>query len=268
MVLRPRMLNLTTPSGLDTYELHLNVKSKVGVLHKITGFLSEQNVDIISMHIQATRGRTADIVAFLEMEDSKMSMEQLLKTVSELDVVQDAKAVKKDRVIFEEFLFPIMLDEEVRGFLMTDGAWMSIATRLVLTYGTGGLSILHEAGAACGEEYAKHLEARLGLKSSPEIAIANLKAMLRAAGMGIVEMSRTPDGYLVKVKQPIIPATETKIHDHFLTGVIAGAVGRLHATSYSVEKVRFEGDELGFSLAQKHSEVQRETPLHPLENSR
>ena len=51
--------------------------------------------------------------------------------------------------------------------------------------------------------------------------------MLRAAGMGNIEMSRTAEGFVVKVQEPIIPATETKIHDHFLTGVIAGATGYL-----------------------------------------
>ena len=75
--------------------------------------------------------------------------------------------MRKDKVIFEEFLFPIMMDDDVRGFLMTDSAWMSIATRLVLTYGTGGLAILHEAGMACGEQYAKHLQAKLGPKGTP-----------------------------------------------------------------------------------------------------
>ena len=263
------MLNLTTPSSEDAYELHLNVKSKIGVLNQITGFLAEENIDILSMHIQATRGKTADIVAFLEMGESKTSIEQLLETVREMDFVQEANAVKKDRVIFEEFLFPVMIDDEVRAFLMTDSAWMSIASRLVLTYGTGGLAILHEAGVACGEEYAKHLQSKLGPKASADTTVENLKAMLQAAGMGVTEMSRTADGFVVKVREPIIPATETKIHDHFLTGVIAGAAARLFATSYSVEKVRFEGNELGFTLARRYAEgLPREPLLTRAESSR
>jgi hypothetical protein len=248
------MLNLATASGEDTYELHLIVKSKIGVLHQITGFLAEQNVDILSMHIQATRGKTADIVAFLEMGGSKLSVESLVAKVRELDFVQEAEAARKDKVIFEEFLFPIMVTDSVRAFLMTDTAWMSIASRLVLTYWTGGLAILHEAGVACGEEYAKQLQVKLGPKMTVETAVENLQVMLRAAGMGVIEMSRTVDGFVVKVQEPIIQATETKIHDHFLTGVIAGAAGRLLATSYSVEKVRFEGDYLSFALGRKHGE--------------
>ena len=257
------MLNLSTPSGRDAYELHLNVKSKIGVLHQITGFLAQENIDILSMHIQATRGKTADIVAFLEMGESKTGIEGLLATVRELDFVQEAQAVKRDKVIFEEFLFPIMIDDEVRGFLMTDTAWMSIATRLVLTYGTGGLAILYEAGAACGEEYAKHLMSKLGSKASADTAIENLAAMLRVKGMGVTEISRKVDGFVVKVREPMIPATETKIHDHFLTGVIAGALGYLFATSYSVEKVRFEGNELGFTLGRRQAVGVAEEPLLP-----
>jgi hypothetical protein len=267
--LRPRILNLSTPRNLDAYELHLNVKSKIGVLHQITGFLAQENVDILSMHIQATRGKTADIVAFLEMGESKTGIKGLLETVNELDFVQEAHAVKKDKVIFEEFLFPIMIDEDVRGFLMTDSAWMSIASRLVLTYGTGGLAILHEAGAACGEEYARHLMTKLGPKATADTAVENLKAMLQAAGMGVTEMSRTVEGFVVKVSQPIIPATETKIYDHFLTGVIAGALGYLFAASYSVEKVRFEGNELGFTLGRKQAVGRAVEPLSlRAENSR
>jgi hypothetical protein len=246
--LRPRMLDLTAPRSKDGYEVHLNVRSKIGALHEITGFLAEANVDILSMHIQATRGRTADIVAVIEMEGSRTSIGKLIEAVKELDYVQEASAVKKDRVVFEEFLFPLMMDEEVRGFLMTESAWMSIATRLVLTYGTGGLAILHEAGTACGEEYAKQLRARLGPGASAETGVENLTAMLRAAGLGLTEVSKTADGLAVRVREPIIRATETKIHDHFLTGVIAGAAGRLFATSFSVENVRFEGNELGFVL--------------------
>ncbi len=252
--LRPRILNLTSPPSKDAYELHLNVKSKIGVLHQITGFLAQENVDILSMHIQATRGKTADIVAYLEMGESKVGIDALLKTVRDLDFVQEANAVRKDRVVFEEFLFPIMIDDKVRGFLMTDSAWLSIASRLVLTYGTGGLAILHEAGVACGEEFAKHIQEKLGSKANAETSVENLKVMLRAAGMGITEMRRTTDGFVVKVREPIISATETRIHDHFLTGVVAGATGRLMATSYTVEKVRFEGDELGFVLGGKATE--------------
>jgi len=248
------MLNLTSPSSKDAYELHLIVKSKIGVLHEITGFLAKQKIDILSMHIQATRGRTADIVAFLEMGESRLTIDELVRSVKELDFVQEANAAVKDRVVFEEFLFPIMVDDEVRGFLMTENAWMSIATRLVLTYGTGGLAILHEAGVACGEEYARQLQATLGERVSAETAIENLKVMLRATGMGVTEMETTVDGFVVRVREPIIKATETKIYDHFLTGVIAGAAGRLFATSYSVEKVRFEGAELGFTLGRKHAE--------------
>jgi hypothetical protein len=246
--LRPRLLELSGPAGQNVYELHLSVKSKKDALHQITGFLSAANIDVLSMHIQSTRGMTVDVVAYLEMGEAGMGVEKLLKSVRELEFVQEAAAVRKDRVIFEEFLFPIKIDDEVRGFIMTDGAWMAIATRLILTYGTGGLAILHEAGIACGEEYAKHLQSKLGLKASQETFIENLMVMLRAAGMGRAEMSKTEDGFIVKVQEPIIPATETKIHDHFLTGVIAGATGHLFATSYSVDKVRFEGNELEFVL--------------------
>jgi len=172
-----------------------------------------------------------------------------------LEYVEEADAARKDKVIFEEFLFPMMIDDEVRGFLMTDSAWMSIATRLVLSYGTGGLAILHQAGIACGEEYAKHLQSKLGLRVSQETFMDNLVVMLRAAGMGKAEMSKTEDGFVVKVREPIIAATETKIHDHFLTGVIAGATGHLFATSYAVEKVRFEGNELEFVLGGRRGEA-------------
>lgn len=263
------MLNLATPTGQDAYELHLIVKSKIGVLRQITGFLAEENIDILSMHIQATRGKTADIVAYLEMAESKTSIERLLETVRELDFVQEATAVKKDRVIFEEFLFPIMMDDDVRGFLMTDNAWMSIATRLVLTYGTGGLAILHEAGVACGEVYAKQLQAKLGLKAGPERSLENLVVMLRATGLGITEITRTAEGFAVKVTEPIIPATETKIHDRFLTGVVAGAVGHLLATSFSIEKVSFVGNELRFVLGGKLlGNIPMETRLPSVETTR
>jgi len=153
-------------------------------------------------------------------------------------------------------LKPILERQIAEGtHLMTDGAWMSIARRLALTYGTGGLAILHQAGIACGEEYAKHLQSKLGLQASQQTLMENLVVMLRAAGLGKAEVSKTGDGFTVKVREPIIPATETKIHDHFLTGVIAGATGHLFATRYSVEKVRFQGDELEFVLGHRRAEA-------------
>src|SRR5439155_17795931 len=141
------------------------VNSNMGALHQMTGFLAEANVDVLSMHIQSTRGKAADVVAYLEMGESNLGVESLLKALRELEYVEEAEAVRKDKVVFEEFLFPLMVDDNARGFLMTDGAWMSIATRLLLTYGTGGLAILHQAGIACGEEYARHLQSKLGLKA-------------------------------------------------------------------------------------------------------
>jgi len=241
----------------------------MGGLHQITGFFAEANVDVLSIQIQSTRGKAGDVVAYLEMGESNLSIENLIKALRGLDCVEEANAVRKDKVIFEEFLFPIMLDDEVRGFLMSDSAWMSIARRLMLTYGTGGLAILHQAGIACGEEYAKHLQSKLGLKASQETFVENLVVMLRAAGMGIAELSKTEEGFIVKVREPIIPATETKIHDHFLTGVIAGATGHLFATSYSVEKVRFEGNELGFVLSGRRAEaLTREQRIKRAESTR
>jgi hypothetical protein len=253
--LRPRLLDLSGPPGQNVYELHLSVRSKIDALHQITGFLAESNVDILSMHIQSSRGMTTDVVAYLEMGEANAGIEKLLKSLRELEFVQEAVAARKDRVIFEEFLFPIKIDDDVRGFVMTDSAWMSIATRLLLTYGTGGLAILHQAGVACGEEYAKHLQSKLGLEASQETFMENLVVMLRAAGLGKAEVGKTEDGFIVKVREPIIPATETKIHDHFLTGLIAGATGHLFATSYSVEKVRFEGDELEFVLGHRRADA-------------
>ncbi len=253
--LRPRLLELSGPRGQNVYEVHLSLTSESGALHQITGFLAESDVEIISMNIQSGRGKTGDVVAYLEMGGSKRGIEEVLEELKGLGSVQEAVAVRKDRVVFEEFLFPIKIDEEARGFLMTDRAWMSIATRLALNYGTGGLAILHQAGIACGEEYAKHLQSKLGLKASQETFVDNLVAMLRAAGMGRVEMSKTEHGFSVRVLEPIVPATETKIHDHFLTGVIAGATGHLFATSYSVDKVRFEGNELEFALEGRRAEA-------------
>jgi len=94
-------------------------------------------------------------------------------------------------------------------------------------------------------------------------------AMLRAAGMGRVEMSKTEHGFSVRVLEPIVPATETKIHDHFLTGVIAGAAGHLFAASYSVDKVRFEGNELEFVLGGRRAEaLTKEQRVKKAENTR
>jgi hypothetical protein len=253
--LRPRLLDLSGPVGQNVYELHLVVSSTVGAIHQIAGFLSESNVEVLSMHTQSTRGMTSDVVAYVEIGGSQIGVEKLLKSVRELEFVLEAVAVRKDRVIFEEFLFPIRVEEEARGFLLTENAWISIARRLVLTYGTGGLAILHEAGIACGEEYAKQLQSKLSMKASQETLVENLVVMLRALGMGDAKMSKTEDGFIVKVREPIVQATETKIHDHFLTGVIAGATGHLFATSYSVDHVRFEGSELEFVLGGRRPEA-------------
>ena len=93
--MRPRLLNLTAPTGEDAYEVLLSVKSKIGALHELTGFLAEANVDVLSMHIQATRGRAADIVAFIEMRESKTGVEDLMQALRELEFVTEADAVKK-----------------------------------------------------------------------------------------------------------------------------------------------------------------------------
>jgi len=266
---RPRILNLTSPSSQNAYELLLDVKSKIGVLHEITGFLATANIDILSMDIMATRGKTAVIVAFIEMGAAKTSIEGLLREVRELDFVIDAQAAKKDGVLFEEFLFPIMVNDDIRGFLMTDTAWMSIATKMVLTYGTGGLAILHEAGVACGEEYGRHLQTKLGLNSGMKASVNNLRLMLLTMGLGEAEMVRTAEGFLVKVREPIISAKETKFYDHFLTGVIAGAAGLLTASNYDVENVRFEGNELSFKLGRRNPQPgPQETPQPRIETVR
>jgi hypothetical protein len=112
-----------------------------------------------------------------------MGIEKLLEGVRGLELVQRATALKKDEVAFEELLFPIMMDEDVRGFLIRDSAWMSMATRLVLAHGTGGLAMLHEA-SRMREECAKQVQAKLGPGSSAQRSLENLKVMLRASGLG------------------------------------------------------------------------------------
>ena len=259
-----RSLGISAPDGEDDYELYLRVKSKPSVLGRVSSLVGSKGVDILWMNGQASDDKqTADFYMFMEMSAATLSASELVAELKKQDFVLEARSQKRDRVYFEGFAFPLTSGGHRRVMVLDALGWTGLVKNVLGKFGSAGQSMLHDEGAAFGQEVAERLLKRLA-DPEPAQVLDNLKALVKASGLGLVEISEVDDGesFRVSITESILRQGDgAKLTDDFLAGIIRGAIGRAYGGEYWVNGTRLEGERMVFELA-------RESSAHPVAPAR
>lgn len=85
-------MRVTSPPGEKVFDLYVTVESRPSVLAKIATILGENNIDILAGGIECSDDKkTGYDLFYLEMANSKVTPEELLKTLKALSFVKEAE---------------------------------------------------------------------------------------------------------------------------------------------------------------------------------
>jgi hypothetical protein len=250
--LQRRSLGVSSPEGREIYELYLAVQSRPSVLASIATILGERNVDVLAGHMQCSDDkRTGFDLFYLEMADAKVTPEELVETMKSMDFVEEARIESKSRVKFETMMFPLTRSGHTRMFVLSANGWAALINSILSTFGTAGAVILHNQGVSVGGEIVESIKALFHTTVGTDLEIQNLKAYFGAVGLGILSMSGDQSGMKVTIDQPVMSGQKEPVADHFLVGVVRGAITKIYSSDYIVKNLVYADDRIGFDLARE-----------------
>ena len=254
----PLALGITAPRGSDVWELYIETESRPSILGKVSDALGAHDIDIIGSHTQVSDDRTVGhLLLFVEMQGADVDAEKVVKELRAMPFVLEARAESKRKVIFESQMFPLTSGGHYRGFFIGASSWAALVRTISAEFGSGGDVILQAEGESVGREVAVKVREKLakdgepGAGSDDAAVLENVKAVFRADGLGLLDVSVGSGGRTVDASISEAATTAKSDHhvDHFLVGFVKGALEGVFSANYSVEKLRLEGGKIAFSLA-------------------
>ena len=247
-----RNLGISSPSGKDVYEVYVQVKSKPSILGKLSDIFGARNIDILGAHVQVSDDRQVGInVYYVEMKDSTVGIEELLKAVKDQVFVIDARAEPRNRIFFERMMFPITSGGHYRGFFVGASSWAALVDSMIKRFGSGAQVILQDEGAAVGGDVVEKIRDKLGDAVDTRTLMDNIEALFQADGLGSLELSKSmPEKISVTISDyasATAPSGEMLI-DHFLIGIVRGAASKIFSCDYSIENPRVQDSKIKFTL--------------------
>lgn len=235
----PRFLMSTRPPGDDVYEVLVTGVDSVGVLNKLTGVLSESQVNFISTHGQVDEaGKTFINVFFCEMGRAKASPDELRKRLTALPFVREVRIASIKGVLHERFMFPNSMLSAGRALIVGSSAFKEMEDRLVEMFGSAGQVMTFEQGRAYASSTLRDLE-KYRERVKAEWDIENIQGLIREQGWGVVTIRERNRTYEVTVESP--PANgdgeASATPDRFLVGMIVGLLERHSGVTLQAEPV-------------------------------
>ena len=247
-----RSLGVFSPEGLDVFELYISVESKPSVLAKIATIIGERNVDILAAHMQCSdEGRTGYDLFYLEMAQATVTPKELVDALKKLEFVKDVQIESKSNVRFETMMFPLTLSGHTRAFVLSSAGWAALVDSIMITFGTAGGVILHNQGVSVGAEIVDSIKALFRASVDSDLEMENLKAYFSAVGLGILSVSGDRKVVKVKIEQPVTSGQEDSVVDQFLVGVVTGAIIKIYADDYVVQKLSYQDGRVVFDLVRE-----------------
>lgn len=254
----PLALGITAPRGRDVWELYIEVESRPSILGRVTDALGAHNIDILGSHVQVSDDRkVGHLLLFVEMQGADVDAEKVMKEFRAMPFVLDMRAESKRKIIFASQMFPLTSGGHYRGFFIGASSWAALLNTISAEFGSGGDVILQAEGESVGREVAVKVRDKLsrdgepGASSDDAAVLENVKAVFRADGLGLLDLSVGSGGGTVDASiSEAATAVESDHHvDHFLVGFVRGALEGVFSATYSVEGLRLECGKIVFSLA-------------------
>lgn len=256
----PRSLGIAAPTGTNVHEVYLRVASRPSILGKISSIFGSKDIDILGVHGQVTDdGNFADLIFYVEMGGSTATIAAVVDELRRQEFAVSVSSHPRNTIYFEGSSFPLTSGGHYRVFALGANAWASLITALLQEFGSGGSVILREEGTAFGREVVRSIARRFASPDS-SILMDNLKALFRASGLGLLEMTdadRTKR-FVVTIKEPAVSAEgDEATTDDFLVGVVKGAVGEIYSKDYKVRDESYEDKTITFELVGNKAPLKR-----------
>ncbi|MDV3243956.1 MAG: hypothetical protein LYZ66_02125 [Nitrososphaerales archaeon] len=213
--------------------------------------LGQRNIDILGAHAQVSDDKkVGHIILYVEMKGSTVTVADLIREMKEKSFVMDVKAESRKKVFFESEMFPLTSGGHYRGFFTGASSWMALVKSIVKQFGSGGEVILQSEGASVGGDIVDKLREKLGGNVDRETVIDNVRALFRADGLGVLELSIEEGARAVNVSVGDSPTSvsDDQVIDHFLIGFVRGAIERIFSSAYTVENPHYQDGKIKFAL--------------------
>lgn len=233
----------TRPPGDEVHELVVSGTDAVGVLNKITGILSKNNVNFVSNHGQVNEAGTAFTNAFFcDMSRAKVDMERLKRELMSLHFVKDVRSTPMKGMMFESYMFPMSSIFAGRVITVDAAAFADMEDRLKEMFGSAGEAMAYEQGKAYAEATVRDLRKYAELAGA-KWDLANVQAFFRAEGWGVVTISETESGFGVRVKDAPQPRNAVKKSlGGFNVGMVVGMLEELRGEPLKAGDIAADGE--------------------------
>ncbi|MDV3277602.1 MAG: ACT domain-containing protein [Nitrososphaerales archaeon] len=237
-----RSAGIAAPSGRDVYEIYVVAKSRPGVLGEISGLLGQRSVDILQAHVQVSKdGGLGYIILYVEMADSKTTVNELLDELRKKGFVTEVKAESRNSIFFETMMFPLTSGGHYRIFAVGANEWLKLIDSLKASLGTAAGSILFQEGSAAGGSVVENIGKRFqGMDKST--FVENFRAFFSASGLGLLGEIGEGGAIEITIDKPAVTRKDGAVLDDFLIGVVAGALGKINSRKYAVRDPRWSDE--------------------------
>ena len=238
----PRFLLSTRPPGDDVYEVLVAGEDALGVLNKLTGVLSQNEINFSSSHGQVDEaGKTFVNVFFCNMAKAKLTPDELQMKLENLPFVKQVRIAPMKGLMYEEHMFPVSTMFAGRALVVGAAAFSQIEGRLVEIFGSAGEVMAYEQGRAYALATLADME-QYRMKVGAVWDLENIAAWVRAQGWASVRIREVPAGYMVNVYSVPAPMGQREMGglSWFLTGMIVGMLEYLAGQRLAAEPTLYD----------------------------
>ena len=208
-----------------------------GILARTASIMAEMNVRILSLTF-TSRGNRRYITAFIDLTDSKHTLEELVKKLrqQEYTVRVEYSHAELPGLIVDKHCFPLeTLGGEMRALLIPTRVFSRIFADLGRQYGESIWAIAYHQGKSLGELVAKYVLKKFPAPSKKLVEV--LAQLYSAYGWGRMEIV-APDRVIIrdnfevegyeKNDEPVC---------HFTRGILSGGVSAIWGVECEVIEI-------------------------------
>jgi hypothetical protein len=236
----PRNIALIRPSGNKVIEFMIICKNEIGALASISGIFAKQNLNIDITYGHADKqGNAYLLILYADFSNSSYSVDQTVKDLKDLPVIQMVEVDIDQRRHFDDFLYPIVGVDGDRTVIMGLNALIKIEQIMFEKIGSGGHAFLYQMGKDYSIENSKILKSS-NFAQDQESQLKNLADSLKAAGWGIFDIRKIWNGFDVVISEPHLLDGHTFVDTRFIYGMLAGSLQSICGEEFFVLETRYD----------------------------
>jgi hypothetical protein len=226
------------------FELLVTGRDQIGGLAKLTALLAQYSVNLApSGGYYLITPDTFVWTTFADFTHSMSPLERVLGDIRRLDFVSRTSAVEVKGAALDQFLFPVVINNNHRGIIMSLSPLLKAEQRLTEMLGSAGAVLMFEEGKAYARDSMEQLRETIP-ESEPMEFLDTVASWLRTTGWGIITFDTTrfdDEGTVgVLIREPPNSLTEGKPESHFMNGVVVGIIESVYNRSVNATSSRYD----------------------------